>query len=367
MSFEKIKGRLGFGCMRLKMNGDEVDYEEFSKMIDHFIESGFNYFDTAHIYLNGESEKALKKCLAERYDREDFVLTDKLSNSCFQKEEDIRPFFEKQLSLCGVDYFDFYLMHAQGAESYKKYKALNAYKTALELKKEGKIKHLGISFHDTAEVLDMILTENPEVEVVQIQFNYLDFDSPVIQSKACYDVCRKHGKPILIMEPVKGGRLANLSQTASEVLKKVSDGSPASFALRFVGGFDGIINILSGMGSMEMMDDNARVMKDFKPLSSEEHSAVKGVTEILKKESIIACTSCRYCVEGCPKNIAIPEIFGVYNDMIKTNVLPDGAYQKATLNKGKASDCIKCGKCESACPQQLPIKQLLGRLSWTFE
>ena len=368
MSFEKIKGKLGFGCMRLPMIKKEVDYTLFNQMIDFFMQSGFNYFDTAHIYLGGESEKALKKCLAERYPREDFILTDKLSFNCFNTQEDIRPFVKKQLDLCGVDYFDFYLMHAQSRESYKKYKACNAYQTAFDLKKEGLIKHVGLSFHDTAEVLDMILTENPDIEVVQIQFNYLDYESPVNQSRLCYEVCRKHGKPVLVMEPVRGGRLANMSGESKKVLDELGGNcSYASYALRFVAGFDGIISVLSGMGNMEMISDNVSTFKNFTPITEKENDALKKVVDILNKESLIPCTNCRYCVDGCPKNIAIPDIFALYNNSLLTSVLPESAYADLTANGGKASECISCGKCEKSCPQQIEIRKRLDSLAWIFE
>lgn len=368
MSFEKIKGKLGFGCMRLPMIEKEVDYTLFNQMIDFFMQSGFNYFDTAHIYLGGESEKALKKCLAERYPREDFILTDKLSFNCFNSQEDICPFVKKQLDLCGVDYFDFYLMHAQSRESYKKYKACNAYQTAFELKKEGLIKHVGLSFHDTAEVLDMILTENPDIEVVQIQFNYLDYESPVNQSRLCYEVCRKHGKPVLVMEPVRGGRLANMSGDSKKVLDELGGNcSYASYALRFVAGFDGIISVLSGMGNMEMIIDNVSTFKNLTPITEKENDALKKVTDILNKESLIPCTNCRYCVDGCPKKISIPDIFALYNNSLLTSVLPESAYADLTANGGKASECISCGKCEKSCPQQIEIRKRLDSLAWIFE
>lgn len=215
--FEKVKKNFGFGCMRLPMKGGKVDEKEFSRMVDTYLEQGFNYFDTAHGYLGGESEKALKTCLTSRYDREKYILTDKLTVSFFNKQEDIRPFFEGQLKACGVDYFDFYLMHAQSAEIYKKFKKCRAYETALELKKEGKIRHFGISFHDRAEVLEQILKENPQVEVVQIQFNYVDYEDPAVESRKCYEVCRKYNKPVIVMEPVKGGNLVNLPEEAKQV------------------------------------------------------------------------------------------------------------------------------------------------------
>lgn len=367
MSFEKIKKNFGFGCMRLKLDGDKVDYKEFSQMVDYFLENGFNYFDTAHGYLDGKSETAIRDCLAKRHPRESFVLTNKLSPWLVEKQEDIRPYLLNQLNLCGVEYFDFYLMHSQNKEFYEKFKRIKAYETAFELKKEGLIKHVGLSFHDSADVLDMILTENPEIEVVQIQFNYLDYDDPINQSKLCYEVCRKHGKPILIMEPVKGGRLVNLSKNAQEVFDGLNGGSYASYALRYAGSFDGVLMILSGMGNMQMMQDNVSFMKDFKRLSNEEFKAIEKVTEILKKDDLIACTACRYCVEVCPSAIKIPDLFSIYNDMMINQTLNLEKYEDFTKNTAKASTCKKCGACEEVCPQRLPIKKLISNLAWIYE
>ena len=231
--FNNIKKNFGFGCMRLPMlDNDTVDYNEFNKMIDYFFEQGFNYFDTAHGYLGGKSEIALRECLVKRYPRESYILVNKLTTQYFNKQEDIRPFFESQLEICGVDYFDFYLMHAQNAEFFEKYKKCRAYETAFELKKEGKIKHVGISFHDKADVLDQILTEYPEVEVVQIQFNYVDYEDTGIEGKKCYEVCRKHNKPVIVMEPVKGGNLINLPDEAQKVFDALGGGSNASSECR---------------------------------------------------------------------------------------------------------------------------------------
>lgn len=235
--FEEVKKNFGFGCMRLPMKGLMVDYKQTAQMVDYFLEQGFNYFDTAHGYLMGKSEIALRKCLTSRYPREKYVLTNKLSENYFKKEADIKPFFEKQLKICGVDYFDFYLLHAQNAVNFEKYKKCRAYEQVFELKEQGKIKHVGLSFHDTAEVLDKILTEYPNVEVVQIQLNYVDYDDPAVQGKLCYDVCRKHNKPIIIMEPVKGGNLVNLPESAKNIFAKLGTASTASYAIRYVAGF----------------------------------------------------------------------------------------------------------------------------------
>ncbi len=274
---EQIKKNFGFGCMRLPMRDGEVNTEEFSRMVDTFLDNGFNYFDTAHGYLGGKSETALKTCLTSRYPRDRYILTNKLTNFFFKKQEDIRPFFESQLAACGVEYFDIYLMHAQGTDNFAYFKKCRAYETAMELMEEGKFRHFGISFHDRAEVLEQILTEYPQIEVVQIQFNYVDYDDPAVESRKCYEVCRKFGKPVIVMEPVKGGNLVNLPESAKEVLEGLHGGSPASYAIRFAAGFEGIMMVLSGMSNMEQMQDNISYMKDFQPLSDKELDAIKQV------------------------------------------------------------------------------------------
>ena len=366
---DKVKKNFGFGCMRLPMNGEEVDLEQTKKMVDTFIEQGFNYFDTAHGYIQGKSEKALKECLTSRYPRDKYILTDKLTANFFKKEEDIRPLFESQLEICGVDYFDFYLMHAQGAGNYAHFKECHAYETAFELKKEGKVRHVGISFHDKPEVLEQILTEYPEVEVVQIQFNYVDYDDPAVQSRACYEVCRKHNKPVIVMEPVKGGNLVNLPEDAKAVLDELYGGSPASYAIRFAAGFPGMMMVLSGMSSMEQMNDNLSYMKDFQPLNEAELAAVKKVQEIFKSKNLIPCTACRYCIDGCPKHISIPDPFAIMNTkQIYHDWNADYYYNVVHTAPGrKASDCLKCGKCEKVCPQHLQIRNLLEDVAKEFE
>ena len=363
-----VKKNFGFGCMRLPMAGGEVDIEEMNRMVDVFLESGFNYFDTAHGYLQGKSEKALKICLADRYERSRFILTNKLTNFFFKKEEDIRPFFEQQLKDCGVEYFDYYLMHAQGADNFKFFKNCNAYETAFALKEEGKVKHVGISFHDKAEVLEQILTEYPKVEVVQVQFNYVDYDDPAVESRKCYEVCRKYGKPVIVMEPVKGGNLVNLPEGAKSIFDGLGDASPASYAIRFAAGFEGIDMVLSGMGSYEQMIDNISYMKEFQPLNDNEMEAVRKVQEIFKGMNLIPCTACRYCEDGCPKGIAIPDLFAVMNTKQIYHDWNADYYNNVHTAQGrKASDCIKCGKCEKACPQHLEIRRLLGDVAKEFE
>ena len=365
---DRIKKNFGFGAMRLPMKDGEVDLEQTKKMVDLFLESGFNYFDTAHGYLSEKSEPALKECLTSRYPRDKYILTDKLTANYFNREEDIRPFFESQLAACGVDYFDFYLMHAQGAGNFPKFKSCRAYETAFDLKKEGKIRHVGISFHDRAVVLEQILTEYPEVEVVQLQFNYLDYEDPAVESRKCYEVCRRHGKPVIVMEPVKGGTLANLPSEAAAVLEELHGGSPASYAIRFAAGFEGIMMVLSGMSSMEQMEDNLSYMKEFKPLSDTERAAVEKVQAIFRGMGTIPCTACRYCVDGCPMKISIPDLFACMNTkMIHKNWNADFYYGVHTREGGKASACIKCGKCEQVCPQHLHIRDLLVEVAGEFE
>jgi hypothetical protein len=368
--FPEIKKNFGFGCMRLPMKDAEVDYEEMNRMVDAFLEAGFNYFDTAHGYLDGKSETALRECLTKRYPREQYILTNKLTNSFFKKEEDIRPFLESQLEACGVSYFDFYLMHAQSEERFAYFKKCRAYETALELKEEGKIKHFGISFHDSADVLEKIITEYPQIEVVQIQFNYVDYEDEAVESRKCYEVCKKYGKPVIVMEPVKGGSLVNLPQEAKDIFDKVGNGlSYASYAIRFAAGFEQNIMVLSGMSNLEQMQDNLSYMKDFKPLNEKERAAVAQVCSIFGNLGAIPCTACRYCTAGCPKHISIPDLFSCMNaKQIFKDWNQDWYYNEVyTKNAGKASDCIKCGKCESACPQHLPIRKLLEDVAEVFE
>ena len=366
---ENVKKNFGFGCMRLPMNGEQVDFEETKRMVDAFLDAGFNYFDTAHGYIQGMSETALRERLTSRYPRDRYILTNKLTGNFFKTEADIRPFFESQLQACGVEYFDYYLMHAQGAGNYDHYRACRAYETAFALKAEGKVRHVGISFHDRAEVLEQILTDYPEIEVVQIQFNYVDYDDTAVQSRKCYDVCVKHGKPVIVMEPVKGGNLVNLPEDAKAVLDGLHGGSPASYAIRFAASFPGIEMVLSGMSSLEQMQDNLSFMKDFRPLDETEMAAVARVREIFRSKNLIPCTACRYCTDGCPKHIAIPDLFALMNTkQIYHDWNADYYYSVVHTAPGRrASDCIRCGKCEKACPQHLPIRSLLQDVAKEFE
>ncbi len=369
MSFEKIKNRLGFGCMRMPTVDKAVDREAFCRMVDLFMDAGFNYFDTARGYLGEQSEGAVRECLVKRYPRESFVLTNKLSTPYFHCQEDVRPCFERQLQECGVEYFDFYLMHAQERKLYDKYRACRAYETALELKAEGKVRHFGISFHDSAEMLERILTDYPQIEVVQIQFNYADLEDSSVQSAACYEVCRKHGKPIIVMEPVKGGSLAKLPEEAQGVLDGLDRNcSAAGYALRFAAGFEGVMMVLSGMASEGMVKENTALFSPFVPLDEEEQEAIRQVRGIFRKQGLIPCTSCRYCIGGCPQGIAIPDLFACYNGKTVWNTWSSSYYYKVhTHTGGKASDCVECGACEEICPQHLPIRKLMKDVAKEFE
>ena len=376
-TFTEIKKNFGFGCMRLPMVDGEVDMEQFKQMVDLFLEEGFNYFDTAHGYLDGKSELALREGLTSRYPRDRYLLVNKLTSMYFHKEEEIRPFFENQLKWCGVDYFDVYLMHAQNAAEFEKYKKCHAYETALQLKEEGKIRHFGISFHDKAVVLDQILTEYPQVGIVQIQFNYLDYEDPSVEARKVYEVCRKHNKPVLVMEPVKGGSLVKLPEDAQKIFDDLNEEegtqmSNASYAIRYAAGFDGMKVVLSGMSDLQQMKDNLSYMKEFQPLNAKEKEAVAKVVEVFHGLDMIPCTACHYCVDEnhCPKHIRIPDVFACLNSKKAFNDWNMDIYYSSVLSangSGKASECIGCGGCERVCPQHLEIRKLLGDVAATFE
>lgn len=365
--------KLGFGCMRLPVvNGDmeQIDDALFCKMIDTFMEQGFTYFDTAYPYHNQKSEGAVKRCLVDRYPREKFYLADKMPVWNVKEYADYGKLFEEQLERCGVSYFDFYLLHAMGRERVAETEKLGGFEFVQKMKAEGKIKHIGFSFHDTADALDEILTNHPEMEFVQLQINYYDWDSESVQSRKCYETAVKHGVPVIVMEPVKGGTLANLAQEPAEILKGLdAEASFASFAVRYVASLEHVFMVLSGMSNYEQLLDNTSYMKEFVPLSAEEQDGIKKVVEALAKLPTIACTKCRYCVDGCPQNINIPALFTAYNNVVQfgDNAISRRSYEQALKDHGKASDCIKCGLCEGQCPQHLEIRELLEKVAEVFE
>ena len=358
-SFPEMKKNFGFGCMRFPMVDDKVDIGAVQEMVDIFLAAGFNYFDTARPYHGGESEAILKEVLTSRYPRESYLLTNKLSPGCFETEADILPFFQSQLDRCGVEYFDFYLFHANSAQRHKKFTETRSYEIVKELKAQGKIRHIGTSFHDTADALDQILTDVPEIEAVQLQFNYVDYDDPNVQARECYEVCRKHGKPVLVMEPVKGGSLVNLPPRAMELLED----SPASYALRYAASFEDMVMVLSGMSNLEQVKENIRTMADFKPLNRKELGIIGKVKTLYQAQHKIPCTACRYCVDGCPAGIDIPGIFACFNDK---RAEKEGAEEAYAAFENKADACLDCGQCERECPQHLHIRDLLKEVHGAF-
>ena len=357
--FPEIKKNFGFGMMRLPMIGEDVDIAQTTEMVDAFLKAGFHYFDTAHPYIQGKSELAIRQCLTSRYPRDAYLLANKLSGGCIETEADIMPFFESQLQACGVEYFDFYLIHAISEKQDLHFQKTNAYEAAKKLKEQGKIRHLGFSFHDSAAVLDRILTEHPEMEFVQIQFNYVDYEDPRVESRKCYEVCRAHGKPVLIMEPVKGGSLINLPLEALTLM----DNRPAGFALRYAAGFEGVVMVLSGMSDMAQMEDNLSFMTDFVPLNEQEQQIIDQVRTLYQAQHRIPCTDCRYCVDGCPAGVPIPTLFALLNQKRTAEGQPQQEY--AALSVGPEA-CVECGCCEAQCPQHLHIRQLLKEVSKAF-
>ena len=365
--------KLGFGCMRLPViDGDmeRIDDELFCKMVDTFMEQGFTYFDTAYPYHNQKSEGAVKRCLVERYDRDKFYLADKMPMWSAKEYADYERIFAEQLERCGVEYFDFYLLHALYGERYEEGVKLGAFDFVQKMKAEGKIKHVGFSFHDTADVLDRILTEHPEMEFVQLQINYYDWESENVQSRKCYEVAVKHGVPVIVMEPVKGGTLASLAPQAAAVLDELNPkASYASFAVRYAASLEHVFMVLSGMSDYEQLLDNTSYMKDFEPLSEKEQDGITRVVEELAKLPTIPCTKCRYCVDGCPQKINIPGLFQAYNNVIQfgDNAVSRRSYANAISERGLASACVECGLCEEQCPQHLQIRSLLKDVAKMFE
>lgn len=361
--FGKDVFKLGFGLMRLPKNSDgSIDIPQVCKMVDMFIEAGGTYFDTAFVYDNGDSEKAAKAALVDRYPRDRYTLCTKVAGWLLDGGMSPQKQLEISLERTGAGYFDYYLLHAIQRSNIDKYNGHNVWDFVRQKKKEGLIKHWGFSFHADPALLEELLTTHPDVDFIQLQINYADWDNPGVASRSCYEIARRHNVPITVMEPVKGGSLANPIDEVKQIFRSADpDASPASWAIRYVASLDGILTVLSGMSNIAQMQDNLSYMRDFKPLSEAEQDVIKQVQAALDKDKSIPCTACHYCTDGCPVNIPIPEIFAVKNDEDKDKSWDNGKqkYDIATATHGKASDCLQCGQCESACPQHLPIIRLL--------
>ena len=365
---EQTKGKLGFGLMRLPKTNEAIDVPQVCEMVDHFLAAGFTYFDTAYVYDG--SEVAAKAALVDRHPRASYTLETKLHVGKCANAEEARKELETSLARTGAGYFDYYLLHALMANNVDKYEEFGLWDFVRELKANGTIRHYGFSFHDSPELLDKLLTEHPDVDFVQLQINYADWENPEVQSRACYEVARKHGKQVVIMEPVKGGALANPPEQVKALFDAAKPGaSYASWALRFAASLDGVLAVLSGMSNLEQVDDNLATMSDFQPLNDAEQKVIQQAQHILGNSAAIACTACHYCTAGCPKKIAIPEIFAAANKQLANGQKAEAAaaYAAATAEGGKASACIHCKQCERICPQHLPITDLLGRCAAMFE
>ena len=366
---ESIK-KLGFGLMRLPMKGEEVDIEQVKKMADTFMAKGFTYFDTAYVYIGGKSEVALKEAVVDRYPRDSFQCATKLPLWDLKSPDEMEKVFQESLDRAGLEYYDFYLLHALSKEPAKKAEEFGAWDFIKSLKEQGRVKHIGFSFHDSAEMLDEILTKHPEAEFVQLQINYADWDNEGVQSRKCYEVARKHGKPVVIMEPVKGGSLATMTPEIQKLFKDANpDLSVPSWAVRYAASLEGIVTVLSGMSNEEQLNDNVSYMEHFEPLSESEQGVVKKAVEILNSIPTIPCTGCKYCVDGCPQKINIPSIFSTMNNLNLYNNVDGskGRYKQITSEGGKASDCVQCGSCQAHCPQHIEIIETLKDCSAALE
>ena len=363
-------GHLGFGFLRLSHtdpdNSSNVDLETTEKMVDLFLQRGFRYFDTAYTYLNGMSEAALRKTLVERHPRDSFMIANKLPCGILRGGKKPQEIFDEQLQRCGVDYFDVYLLHGLDGEDAAYAEKQGCFDFLQELKHQGKVRYTGFSFHDTADVLDRILTRHPEVDVVQLQINYLDWDNPIIQSGACYEVCRKHRKPVIVMEPVKGGTLANIPEEASALFEGES---PAHRAIRFAASQEGVALVLSGMSTVEQLEENTRLMAAFTPLTAQETAVLGEAAALIRNSVAIPCTGCGYCTRVCPVGIPIPRYFSLYNERERDGwqVNAEGRYTDLTHTYPPADQCIRCSKCQQECPQKLPVTEYIKLVSGVFD
>lgn len=366
--FGKDTPKLGFGLMRLPKRGVVIDVEKTKVMTDKFLEAGFTYFDTAFVYPG--SETAAGKALVARHPRESFTLATKLNVSVAPSEKAARKQFAASLARTGAGYFDYYLLHAIQENNHAKYDRFRIWDFAKEQKEKGLIKHIGFSFHAGPELLNQLLVSHPEVDFVQLQINYADWENPKVQSRANYEVARAHGKGIVVMEPVKGGQLADPPEAVKKLFRDhAPDASPASWAIRFAASLDGIITVLSGMSNVAQMEDNISFMKDFKPLNGEEQAVIRQAQCLLDDSSVIPCTACHYCTEGCPKQIPIPEIFAAANKQLGGGQPAEARadYMRSAAAGHRASDCVKCGQCEQSCPQHLSIREQLEKCAALLE
>jgi len=366
--------KLGFGLMRLPLRDanepSSIDIEQTKQMVDSFLNQGFTYFDTAWMYCGFGSENAIREALVKRHPRDRYTLADKLHAGFIKTKEDRDRIFDEQRKKTGVEYFDYYLLHDVRESHYRIYKDLDCINWLRKKKKEGLVKHMGFSFHDSAEFLEKVLSENDDFEFVQLQINYLDWDSESVQSRKCYEVARAHGLPVIVMEPVKGGTLAAVPPSVEEIFKSAdANMSVPSWAIRFAAGLDGVMVVLSGMSNMAQLTDNTNYMRDFKPLSENEKALVFKAADMIRNSVAIPCTGCSYCTGGCPSNIAIPQYFKLYNSIKKgapERKVKD-EYKSMNNDFGRASECIECAQCESVCPQELKIIDLLKHVADTFE
>lgn len=373
----KDDGLFGYGCMRLPVLNPEdmtsFDHEKICTLFDRYLDYGFSYFDTAYIYHNYQSELAVRRCLVERHPRDRFRLATKMPLRDVASSEDVGAKFHEQLEKCGVDFFDYYLLHNIGRHVWKKIHDFGIVEFAARQKEEGKIRYLGFSFHDTADFLETVLAEySSYFDFVQLQINYLDMDQKNIQGRACLKVAEKYGLPVFVMEPCKGGTLIRLPEEAKKILEDYApERSAAGWAMRFAASQKGVVRVLSGMNEMEQVEDNCSTFRDFKPLNEEEYRILDKVVSVINSQNFIQCTGCEYCTHGCPKNIAIPLFFASYNSIRKATGAALGQYllynNVLSSGRGKASDCIKCGKCEAACPQHLPIRKYLNDVADMYE